>query len=354
MSDRYDSSSHHTKTSTPKKYHPHTTPLLDESVASTVTRDEAVASTLESLSLHSEPVCKSAGINQSTTVSTSSGTGKSATCRTLAEDGDDVFQELPVDGCSSDDSETETEGEISKGRLSMSSAAEPCIPPWEKWLVQKEMQRRRSLSDLARKEEVALHLQKEQEKQRDQKKSLANAHFKQWLREKEANNILAKQSADKRKILQDQEREAKRKLREKAKVRYTEWLAQKQKEDLARVQKEIEQNMVEKKQAEERRRKADIAFKQWRRESESRLESLPAGYLTDYPVPTYCNPNPWIPPDIPKPKNEPHTPRKKLPKSSTMNVRRPRTSQAGGMRSISVQVYNTRCNSRSAKSLQLL
>lgn len=275
--------------------------------------DAYVIHKLDSLSLHSEPLSSRSDV---VTSSFSSITRSDAGDRS-----DENFQDLPLDTSDSSDAESDVDSRITTitseteseegDKVTKTETVSPCknvqpvrevaLSPYEKWLIRKEQVRRQMLSEQVYEEEKARKEERLLREKKTEKQKVSEARFQEWLGEKEKKLLRKKQLKQRKEQVADLEKEKlRRATKEKARSKYQEWLEKKATEEEERQQHEEKQKQLEQEMKQKKRIQAEEAFEKWKQRHAARRTVSISDFALGHPPPTFCNPRPWIPPDIPK------------------------------------------------------
>ncbi|XP_046845672.1 coiled-coil domain-containing protein 34-like [Xenia sp. Carnegie-2017] len=200
-------------------------------------------------------------------------------------------------------SEPETESSQTKEEQNLS--------PWEKWLLLKVVQDRKKMQTERQKKSLQKELDQKEIQIKTEKEMQDMAKRKEWLKSKKHEEKIKNEIAlmlERKNFLEKQDEQAR--IQEKAKESFEKWL--KDKEDIRKEQrknkrlneKAHQQNNIKRKE------ESEEAYKKWLQNSKShqKSKSYHFGYLgnkvtgyydwTTYPMPSYCNPQPWVAPTI--------------------------------------------------------
>ncbi|KAK2150112.1 hypothetical protein LSH36_423g02122 [Paralvinella palmiformis] len=188
---------------------------------------------------------------------------------------------------------------------------------WKEWMITKA----KELREKQRREEMRLMRQKQEERKKEREKEeklqRAREKIKEWMEAKELTEKLQKKmSVHREKSKSMIEEEKKRELQTKAEKKYQDWKEQKKEAEKEQKRREREKKKQEEKEREEKERKSREAYEEWLKKARKRPKSAQSslgytcGKLTGYydtctyPMPSFINPLPWQPVEMPKQKPE--------------------------------------------------
>uniref|UniRef100_A0A3Q1IYL2 Coiled-coil domain-containing protein n=1 Tax=Anabas testudineus TaxID=64144 RepID=A0A3Q1IYL2_ANATE len=197
--------------------------------------------------------------------------------------------------------------------------ASPTLSAWEMWLVNKAKEDRLKLEKKAEEERLLKQKREQQEREQMQKKIIVDEKIQEWLKMKnEQHKQFVKQSKEEELI--QKQREKQREIEQKAQQKYNDWLQKKNRE-------KIEKEKKIKEQEKERHKRAEEKFKDWLTKANEKSRASPKSpcyptspYDKSYPSPSFYNPIPWKPIQIPPPETS-------VNKTSGKKPRKQRTSQ---------------------------
>ena len=186
-----------------------------------------------------------------------------------------------------------------------------CLSPWENWLVRKTAQNRETekLKILEKKKE-----REECERKRQEKEELikvAREKYKEWVERKTKIITDERRKKKQQDILEKDKKESlNRSTQEKALVKYNNWVEEKKERRMEERRKQQLDARMRKDKEVERRLKSEEAYRDWIKKVKEKPQPMfnsfayTGGLLTGcyewglYPLPSYCNPIPWVPPKV--------------------------------------------------------
>ncbi|XP_026221449.1 coiled-coil domain-containing protein 34 [Anabas testudineus] len=206
--------------------------------------------------------------------------------------------------------------------------ASPTLSAWEMWLVNKAKEDRLKLEKKAEEERLLKQKREQQEREQMQKKIIVDEKIQEWLKmknEQEKHKQFVKQSKEEELI--QKQREKQREIEQKAQQKYNDWLQKKNREKIEKEKKIKEEAVLKQEQEKERHKRAEEKFKDWLTKANEKSRASPKSpcyptspYDKSYPSPSFYNPIPWKPIQIPPPETS-------VNKTSGKKPRKQRTSQ---------------------------
>lgn len=188
---------------------------------------------------------------------------------------------------------------------------------WEDWIVRKAketLKEQKKEQQRLEKERKAEEL-KRQEK--EEKLKQAEKKIKDWVEKKNLSEKLQKRMAIKQEETKKElEEDTEKAKSEKAKIVYRKWLKTKLNKEKELKEKEEEKKKEDEARKLEKEKKCEETYKEWCKKATNRPKSshssfgYTSGKLTgyfdgsSYPAPTFVNPLPWQPVEVPKSKTQ--------------------------------------------------
>ncbi|KAJ8031976.1 Coiled-coil domain-containing protein 34 [Holothuria leucospilota] len=181
------------------------------------------------------------------------------------------------------------------------------LTPWEKWLIEKSKSERKKVKEEVRKKLEALKAKEEEEEKKKEHRRLVERRVLNWLKEKEIQEKKQRAKEERKKRAEQKKKLIERQTAlEKEKTNREEWMAKKKEEELQQKQKALEERQRKAQEEWLKKEKAEEAFKKWKQQAKGKAKPCTGsfyegGYIrsSGYPVPSYCNPIPWMPPHTP-------------------------------------------------------
>ncbi|XP_077865128.1 uncharacterized protein LOC102804282 [Saccoglossus kowalevskii] len=190
------------------------------------------------------------------------------------------------------------------------------LSPWEQWLVSKEKEDRLKVKKAMKIEEEKQRQEEEKKKEKEELLKKASGKYKEWSEQKTIQQkVRTKNELRKKRIEEEMQKEEKRKIEEKATEKFQEWTEKKKEAEKERKRKEKEKQAKKEEEEKERRLKAEEKYNEWKDQAKNRPKpqrssfGYTMGTLTGYydagayPIPSYYNPVPWQPTEVPKSKS---------------------------------------------------
>ncbi|XP_028409203.1 coiled-coil domain-containing protein 34-like [Dendronephthya gigantea] len=192
-----------------------------------------------------------------------------------------------------------------------STKTEPCLSPWEKWLLAKVVEDKKRANDIMRNKAVQKEIKSKEVNENFEKQRQAEANRKEWLRLKQSEKM-KKETAERVKSenLQKKQEIEQANIKEKATESYAKWLEEKENERKKQMKSRRLSEKTKKENELERKQKCEEAYKLWLQKAKLHQKSKNNhfGYLggkvtgyydwTTYPMPSYSNPKPWVSPKV--------------------------------------------------------
>ncbi|KAM6960520.1 coiled-coil domain-containing protein 34, partial [Aplochiton taeniatus] len=183
------------------------------------------------------------------------------------------------------------------------------LSAWEMWLVCKAKDDRLKMEQKAEEERILMERKQKEENEQLEKNTIVEEKIQQWLKMKkeQKQEKHLKESQEEEQIQRQQHK--KREAKMIAEKKYKEWLIKKTQEKIEREKRETEEKAKKEAQEGERRQRAEDKFRQWLASTQDKAKPSPRsqccprdGYSNiSYPLPSYYNPIPWKPVNIPPP-----------------------------------------------------
>lgn len=196
---------------------------------------------------------------------------------------------------------------------------------WEQWMVAKAKEHRERLSQETQRQQRAAEEEQARKEEKARKLKEGESKINEWIEKKAISEKHRKlQSARREHAKKEVEDAKKAEVEQKTQVKLAEWQEEKLNREKEARRKEREKKRKEQEEKEAKQKKCQAAYDEWYKKAQRRPKSAhsslgyTSGKLTGYydtsahPVPSYVNPNAWIPVEIPRQKTV-----KKKPKTNT-------------------------------------
>ena len=194
---------------------------------------------------------------------------------------------------------------------SFSTVQEPCLSPWEKWLLNKVVEDKKRARAERKDREKEKEIKHREMNEKSSKEKQAKENRREWLRLKRNEDKVKIELAAK---LEDEEQrwkqEEKERIQAKAEACFEKWFEEKEKERKVQTKNRKLSEKEQKENERQRKQQSEEAYKLWLEKSKKhqKLQNNHFGFLggkvtgyydwTTYPMPSYSNPKPWVSPKV--------------------------------------------------------